>query len=65
MNSFTYYAPTRVIFGKNAEAQVGELVCQQRCKKVLLHYGGNSARRGIGETGFAEHRLSFIKRQRL
>lgn len=45
MNSFTYYAPTRVIFGKNAEAQVGELVCQQRCKKVLLHYGGNSARR--------------------
>ena len=25
-NDFTYYAPTKVVFGKGAEAQVGKLV---------------------------------------
>ena len=40
---FQYYTPTRVVFGKGAEAQVGELVKVQGCKKVLIHYGGKSA----------------------
>ena len=40
---FTYYTPTKVVFGKGAEAQVGELVKAQGCKKVLIHYGGSSA----------------------
>ena len=40
---FQYYTPTKVVFGKGAEAQVGELVKAQNCKKVLIHYGGQSA----------------------
>ena len=44
-NDFTYYAPTRVVFGKGTEAQTGTLVKEQGCKKVLLHYGSGSARK--------------------
>ena len=42
MLDFTYYTPTKVAFGRNAEAQVGALVQAQGCKKVLIHYGGGS-----------------------
>lgn len=45
MENFTYYTPTKVVFGREAEAQVGNLVRQQGCKKVLIHYGGGSAKR--------------------
>ena len=43
MLNFEYYTPTRVVFGKNTEAQVGKLIKDQNCKKVLVHYGGQSA----------------------
>lgn len=45
MNDFNYYAPIKVVFGKGAEQKVGNLVKEQNCKKVLLHYGSGSARR--------------------
>ena len=45
MYDFTYYTPTKVVFGRDAESQIGALVRQQGCKKVLVHYGGGSARR--------------------
>lgn len=45
MNNFNYYAPTKVVFGKGAEQNVGKLVKEQNCKKVLIHYGSGSARR--------------------
>lgn len=45
MVNFEYYTPTKVIFGKNAEEKTGELVKAQGCKKVLVHYGGSSAKR--------------------
>ena len=41
--NFEYFAPTKVVFGKGTENQVGSLVKQQSSKKVLLHYGGKSA----------------------
>lgn len=43
MFGFEYYTPTKVVFGKNAEAQAGEMVKQYQGTKVLLHYGGKSA----------------------
>ena len=43
MLNFGYYTPTRVVFGKNTEDQVGRLVKEQNCKKVLVHYGSQSA----------------------
>ena len=45
MENFEFYAPTRVVFGKDAEAQVGALVKAQNCKKVLVHFGGSSAKK--------------------
>ena len=45
MNNFTYYTPTKVVFGRKAEEQVGALVKEQSCKKVPIHYGGGSAKR--------------------
>ena len=45
MNNFNYWTPTKVIFGKNAEKQTGKLVKAQNCKKVLVHFGGGSAKR--------------------
>lgn len=45
MLNFNYYAPTKIVFGKNAESRTGELVAAQNCKKVLIHYGSASAKR--------------------
>ena len=42
MRGFTYYTPTKVVFGVGSEAQVGELIKEQGCKKVLIHYGSGS-----------------------
>ncbi|MCQ2483437.1 MAG: iron-containing alcohol dehydrogenase [Clostridia bacterium] len=41
--NFQYYSPTKVIFGKGTEAEIGNLVLEQGAKKVLIHYGGKSA----------------------
>lgn len=43
MNNFEYYAPTRVVFGKETEMRVGELVKEYGGTKVLVHFGGKSA----------------------
>ena len=44
MHNFNYFTPTQVVFGKDAEKETGKLVKAQNCKKVLVHYGGNSAK---------------------
>ena len=45
MKDFNYYAPTRVVFGRESEARLSELIRQYGGTKVLIHYGGGSARR--------------------
>ena len=45
MKDFEYYTPTRVHFGKGAVDQIGALLREQGAHKVLIHYGGQSARR--------------------
>ena len=45
MKDFNFYAPTRVVFGRESEARLPELVKQYGGSKVLIHYGGGSARR--------------------
>ena len=45
MKDFNFYAPTRVVFGRNSEEQLPQLLRQYGGHKVLLHYGGGSARR--------------------
>lgn len=45
MYNFNYYTPTKVVFGKGTQAQVGALVKTQNCRKVLIHYGSGSVKR--------------------
>ena len=45
IKDFNFYAPTRVVFGRESEKKIGELVAANGGKKVLIHYGGGSAQR--------------------
>lgn len=45
MVKFNYYTPTEVVFGGQAELEVGNLVKRHNGSKVLVHYGGNSAKK--------------------
>lgn len=48
MYNFKYYTPTKVLFGKGTEDQIGQLVKEQKCNKVLIHYGmGSVVRSGL------------------
>ena len=42
MESFVYYAPTEVIFGRGAEEKTGKAVKKWGGTRVLLVYGGES-----------------------
>ncbi|EIW18037.1 MULTISPECIES: iron-containing alcohol dehydrogenase [Pelosinus] len=54
MKNFEYYAPTKVIFGKDAQMQTGSLIQALNCKKVLVHFGGGSAKKsGLLDNVFA------------
>lgn len=43
MKNFIYETPTKVYFGKDEELKIGKLVAEYSPKKVLLHFGGQSA----------------------
>jgi alcohol dehydrogenase YqhD (iron-dependent ADH family) len=45
IKDFNFYAPTRVVFGRNSEDQLAQLIKSNGGKRVLVHYGGGSARR--------------------
>ncbi len=45
MNDFVFQAPTKVVFGKGVENQVGQLCKEQGATKVLVHFGGQSAKK--------------------
>ena len=42
MFGFKYFTPTKVVFGKETEYQVADLVKEFGGTKVLIHYGGGS-----------------------
>ena len=44
MDNFTFYSPTFFAFGKDTECQAGEYVRRFGGSKVLVHYGGRSAK---------------------
>lgn len=43
MESFIFYSPTKIIFGRNTEQKVGSAIKSFGGSKVLLIYGGKSA----------------------
>ena len=44
MENFTFYSPTFFVFGKESENQAGEYVKKFGGSKVLIHFGGKSAK---------------------
>lgn len=65
MKKFEYYAPTKVIFGKETEMQVGQQILSIKGTKVLVLFGGNSAKHsGVLErvcSSLKERNLSYIE----
>lgn len=45
MQNFEFYLPTKIIFGKDAELQVGLEIKNRNAKKVLIVYGSGSVKR--------------------
>ena len=65
IKDFNYYAPTRVVFGRDSEQQLAQLIRQYGGTRVLVHYGGGSARRsGLLDRTFNSLReagISFVE----
>ena len=69
MKDFNFYAPTRVVFGRESEEKLPQLIQQAGGSKVLVHYGGGSARRSglldkvfkmLGEAGISYVELGGV-----
>ena len=65
MKDFNFYAPTRVVFGRESEERLPQLIQQYGGGRVLVHYGGGSARRsGLldkVETMLTEAGIPFVE----
>ncbi len=44
MKDFNFFAPTEIVFGKNSEEQLASMIKKYGGNKVLVHYGGKSAK---------------------
>jgi alcohol dehydrogenase YqhD (iron-dependent ADH family) len=56
MLNFDFYAPARIIFGKDTEKEIGPLL-KPRARKILLHYGSGS----IKKSGLYDRITSSLK----
>lgn len=45
MENFEFCTPTRIIFGRDTHLQVGKIIREYGLKKVLVHFGGESAKK--------------------
>jgi len=65
MENFTFYSPTFFVFGKDTENQTGEYVRKFGGSKVLIHFGGSSAKKsGLldrVEASLKKEGISFIE----
>lgn len=62
MLDFTYYAPTKVHFGKGKEQQVGEIVASYGFQTVMLQYGKESIKKsGLYDTVMASLSAAGIR----
>jgi alcohol dehydrogenase len=56
MDNFVFQNPTKIVFGKGTEERTGKEV-NVYSKKILLHYGGNSAK----QTGLYDRVVNSLK----
>lgn len=61
MNNFEYLIPTKVLFGKNTEREVGHLIKGYKARKVMLHWGGEYVR----TTGLLDRIESSLRQQNI
>ncbi|SMC77828.1 hypothetical protein SAMN06296952_2723 [Oscillospiraceae bacterium] len=65
MENFTFYSPTKFVFGKGTEKEAGKLIREFGGSKVLIHYGGGSVvRSGLLDrvkASLDEASLSYIE----
>lgn len=65
MNNFIYDTPTKVYFGKDEELKIGKIISEYHPSKVLIHFGGASARKsGLlerVENCLKEENISFVE----
>lgn len=59
MYDFTFHTPTKVVFGKEAECQVGKLVKACNATKVLLHYGSDR----VLKNGLMDRVINSLKQE--
>lgn len=45
MQNFVFYNPTKLVFGKNTQSQVGDLIKEYNGSRVLIIYGGGSVKK--------------------
>ena len=51
MDNFTFYNPTRIIFGKDTVRQIGGVIKEAGCRRILLVAGGGSIKKnGVYDT---------------
>lgn len=56
MQNFTYCAPTKVIFGRGVESQIGTELRELGATRVLVHFGGGS----VKKTGLLDKVISSL-----
>lgn len=65
IKDFNFYAPTRVVFGHDAENEIANLVKSNGGHKILIHYGGGSAERSgllnVIRKQFKDAHLAFVE----
>ena len=65
MNNFIYDTPTKVYFGKDEELKIGKIISEYHPTKVLIHFGGASARKsGLldrVENCLREENINFVE----
>ena len=62
MDNFTFCNPTKIVFGKETEYEVGKLIKEFGGTNVLIHYGSSSAvKSGLIDRVKTSLDLSFIK----
>lgn len=65
MENFIYDTPTKVYFGKGEEHKVGRIISEFGAKKVLIHYGGQSAKKSglldLVKKCLEEEKLAYVE----
>lgn len=62
MNSFDFYTPTKIYFGKDRHKNAGEIIASYGFHKILLHYGGGTIKKtGVYDAVTASLRANGIE----